>query len=636
MPLEALRPGDPTALGPYRLEGRLGRGGQGVVYLGRDPGGEPVAIKVLTGELDRAFARELAAARQVDEFCTARVISSDLDHDPPYVAAEYIDGPALSAMGVVRGAALTRLAIGTATALAAIHRAGVVHRDFKPGNVLMGPDGPRVIDFGIARLVGATVTKDGAAGTPPYMAPEQFTGEGVGPPVDLFAWGSTMVHAATGRPPFGNDTFAATAHRILHGEPELGELAEPLRSIVTRCLSKDPALRPTARQVLLELLGEEAAQPVEPASSGEADPAASSAPPPPAPGLGPAPAPAPAPGPVPAPSPASVPAPGHGPAPGPGPAPGHGPAPAVGPAPAPAVGPGSGSSRTQEPGRISRRRMLTGAVAAGAGVAVTGGLLWRFWPTDTASASSGARPSTGQSATTTPMGPSATPSATPTPTPTATPTPTPDGAVQPPPADPMALALAVEEALAETSLANLAFDGFLSQSSFKLDATGQVSLPPGALSDNARSDFAISVKPEDPADAPFSFAVREGELFMGGKRVYDPPGHDYIQAVRTTAGLEVLLDFVQLAPRVRRSGTSYSAVIPFSQSPEQFKGWIMAWTEQGDDNAFARDTVEWKLSLDRSNRPARFVVSWRSLIIGQTVSHTFTSVYSRWRAGAIQ
>ncbi|GAA4066086.1 serine/threonine-protein kinase [Nonomuraea soli] len=574
MPLDALRPGDPTVLGPYRLEGRLGRGGQGVVYLGRDPGGEPVAIKVLTGELDRAFARELAAARQVDEFCTARVISSDLDHDPPYVAAEYIDGPALSAMGVLRGAALTRLAIGTATALAAIHRAGVVHRDFKPGNVLMGPDGPRVIDFGIARLVGATVTKDGAAGTPPYMAPEQFTGENIGPPADLFAWGSTMVHAATGRPPFGNDTFAATAHRILHGEPELGELAEPLRSIVARCLSKDPASRPSARQVLLELLGEGATLPA----------------PPTPPGL-----------------------------------------------PAP-------SGPTASSGLLSRRRMLAGAVAAGAGVAVTGGLLWRFWPTDTASASSGAQPSTGRGTSTPPAGtnPGPSPSASggkpPSSTPPATPTPTPasDGAVQPPPAEPMALALAIEEALAATSLANLTFDGFLSQSSFKLDATGKVSLPPGALSDNARSDFEVSVKPEDPSDAPFSFAVREGELFMGGKRVYDPPGHDYIQAVRTTAGLEVLLDFVQLAPRVRRSGTRYNAVIPFSRSPEQFKAWIMTWTEQGDDNAFARDTVAWDLRLDRSNRPTRFVVSWRSLIIGQTVSHTFTSVYSRWREGAIQ
>ncbi|MET9343293.1 serine/threonine-protein kinase [Nonomuraea sp. NPDC003804] len=245
-------------IGPYRILRQLGQGGQGTVYLGQDEHGGLAAVKVMTGGIDRAFAREVAAARQVAEFCTARVLRVDLDHQPPYVASEYIDGPALAAVAPVRGAALTRLAIGTATALAAIHRAGVVHRDFKPGNVLIGPDGPRVIDFGIARLVDVTATREGASGTPPYMAPEQFRGLPVGPASDVFAWGATMVHAANGWPPFGNDTFAATAYRILHNEPALGELREPLRGIVARCLAKDPALRPSARDLLLELLGERA------------------------------------------------------------------------------------------------------------------------------------------------------------------------------------------------------------------------------------------------------------------------------------------------------------------------------------------------------------------------------------------
>ncbi|GAA3469041.1 serine/threonine-protein kinase [Nonomuraea roseola] len=245
-------------IGPYRIIRQLGQGGQGTVYLGQDRHGGLAAVKVMNGGIDRAFTREVAAARQVDEFCTARVLRADLDHQPPYVASEYIDGPALAAVAPVRGAALTRLAIGTATALAAIHRAGVVHRDFKPANVLIGPDGPRVIDFGIARLVDVTATKDGASGTPPYMAPEQFSGLPVGPASDVFAWGSTMVYAANGRPPFGSDTFAATAYRILHSEPDLGELPEPLRGIVARCLSKDPAGRPSARDLLLALLGERA------------------------------------------------------------------------------------------------------------------------------------------------------------------------------------------------------------------------------------------------------------------------------------------------------------------------------------------------------------------------------------------
>ncbi|HUR07318.1 MAG TPA: serine/threonine-protein kinase [Nonomuraea sp.] len=257
----ALRPGDPLRLGDYLITGRLGQGGQGVVYLGTGPGGERVAIKVMAGGraggIDRSAQREIAAARQVAEFCTARVITADLGSDPPYVVSEYIDGPSLADVAPLRGADLIRLAISTATALTAIHRAGVVHRDFKPGNVLMAKDGPRVIDFGIARLAGLTATKTGLAGTPPYMAPEQFGDGPVGAAGDVFAWGSTMAYAATGRPPFGGDTIAAVAYRILQAEPDLGDLPEPLRGIVARCLAKAPAARPTARDVLLELLGED-------------------------------------------------------------------------------------------------------------------------------------------------------------------------------------------------------------------------------------------------------------------------------------------------------------------------------------------------------------------------------------------
>ncbi|MBT2229775.1 serine/threonine protein kinase [Nonomuraea sp. NEAU-A123] len=257
----ALRPGDPPRLGDYLITGRLGQGGQGVVYLGTGPDGEQVAIKVMAagraGGIDRSAQREIAAARQVAEFCTARVITADLGYDPPYVVSEYIDGPSLADVAPLRGADLIRLAISTATALTAIHRAGVVHRDFKPGNVLMAKDGPRVIDFGIARLAGLTATKSGLAGTPPYMAPEQFGDGPVGAAGDVFAWGSTMAYAATGRPPFGGDTIAAVAYRILQAEPDLGDLPEPLRAIVARCLAKDPAARPTARDVLLELLGED-------------------------------------------------------------------------------------------------------------------------------------------------------------------------------------------------------------------------------------------------------------------------------------------------------------------------------------------------------------------------------------------
>ncbi|MQY02937.1 serine/threonine-protein kinase [Actinomadura macrotermitis] len=266
---EALRPDDPVRLGSYRLTGRLGEGGQGVVYRAEAPGGGPVAVKLLrTGlepgsEARARFLRELDAAKRVARFCTAAVLDADVDGAQPFIVSEFVDGPSLSqvvrAEGPRSGGALERLAVGTATALAAIHQAGIVHRDFKPHNVLLGPDGPRVIDFGIARaLDGATITADGMIGTPAYMAPEQVAGERAGPPADVFAWGSTVVFAACGRPPFGSDALHAVLLRIRDGEPDLGGLTGALGALVARCLDKDPARRPKAAEVLRALLGEEA------------------------------------------------------------------------------------------------------------------------------------------------------------------------------------------------------------------------------------------------------------------------------------------------------------------------------------------------------------------------------------------
>ncbi|MBB2743903.1 UNVERIFIED_ORG: EmrB/QacA subfamily drug resistance transporter [Microbispora rosea subsp. rosea] len=268
--LRALRADDPRQVGLYRLLGLLGEGGQGTVYQGLAPGGEPVAVKLLHARFagdDRArarFAAELDHARRVAAFCTARVLDADVAGDRPYIVSEFVAGPSLGEViasgGPVTGGALERLAIATVTALAAIHEAGVVHRDFKPGNVIMGADGPRVIDFGIARALDATGTMSSAVvGTPAYMAPEQIAGQAVGPAADVFAWACTIAHAATGATPFGQDSIPAVMHRILHADPDLGPLTGaltgPLREILTACLAKDPARRPAARQILLSLLG---------------------------------------------------------------------------------------------------------------------------------------------------------------------------------------------------------------------------------------------------------------------------------------------------------------------------------------------------------------------------------------------
>ncbi|MEU8364251.1 serine/threonine-protein kinase [Nonomuraea sp. NPDC048882] len=261
--MNALIAGDPQHIGEYWLAGRLGAGGQGVVYDAYDGEGRRVALKVLHATGDQAgrdrFAKEAAAAGRVASFCTARVLDSDLSGSRPYIVSEYVPGPSLR-QAITQGRRFTgddlhRLATAVATALTAVHDAGVIHRDLKPDNVLLGPDGPRVIDFGIARTADMSLTRTGeVAGTPTYMAPEVFMGQRAGAPADVFAWGAIMVFAATGADPFRADNLGGVMHQVLSAQPDLGGLPPRLATLVAAAMDKDPAARPTARDLLLALV----------------------------------------------------------------------------------------------------------------------------------------------------------------------------------------------------------------------------------------------------------------------------------------------------------------------------------------------------------------------------------------------
>ncbi|MER6577685.1 protein kinase [Nonomuraea sp. NPDC001023] len=263
--LRPLRSGEPREVAGYRLLGRLGDGGQGSVFLGRDARGGHAAVKVLHPRLlgderaTRRFLRESTTAAKVAGARTARIYGSGLAEGRPYIVSEFIDGPSLHDLvldgGPLTGGELDRLAAGTITALTAIHGAGIVHRDFKPSNVLMGQDGPRVIDFGIAKDVDVSTTASSVVGTPGYMSPEQIAGEGATAASDVFSWAATLGFAATGEPLFGRDSIPAVMNRILHAEPDLREVPEPLRAVLAACLAKEPGARPSAEEVLARLLG---------------------------------------------------------------------------------------------------------------------------------------------------------------------------------------------------------------------------------------------------------------------------------------------------------------------------------------------------------------------------------------------
>jgi len=597
---EALRPGDPPYLGGYRIERRLGEGGQGLVYLGVSPSGEKVAIKVLrsrplAGDAS-AISREIAAARQVAEFCTASILDVALDHDPPYIVSEYVEGPTLQQVikteGVRTGAALQRLAVATITALAAIHQAGVVHRDFKPGNVLLGPDGPRVIDFGIARILDLSTTTGTAAGSPPYMAPEHFTGGRVGPEADVFAWGSTMVFAATGKPPFGDDHLAAVAYRILHAEPELSALPDPLREVVRRCLAKEPAQRPTAHQVLLWLLNR-----ADSASAGALE---------------------------------------------------QGRAVARGAEiPAPATVPPAGRS-------VSRRKVVAAAGALAAALAASGAVVaYRIWegrgtpggqaPGGTArplaepAATGGGSP--GVSATPVSGTGSATPRPDGTASPSASPAATTPETPSAPPGTPLELAAAIDAAIAATPCADFDFRGGFTQSDWHVTAKGRLIHGGRPEYANTQYDMVVSYPYGGPdrviiVDRDGYAVQRRNAKFALQITEDDKQPPLYAQAahmVFALSSMRSVIELVAATPRLQRKGRTYTGGFPIRRAGADLRLYLLHW--DGAKRRPSEGYVSYTLTIDERDRPTRLRLSWQTSFDGAILASVFITRYHGWRDG---
>jgi hypothetical protein len=261
--MRGLRDADPRTIGRFRLVGVVGAGGMGQVFLGIAPDGRLAAVKQVlaaaddNGTFGARFAREVEASRRVSGAYTAAVLDADPTAVTPWLASVFVAGPSLldavTAHGPLPEAALRRLAAGLAVALVEIHRVGLLHRDLKPGNVLLAEDGPRVIDFGIAQATtdpGRLTASGALIGSPGYMSPEQVEGAPLTPASDIFALGGVLTFAATGSPPFGHVTVPALLYRVLAVDPDLGRVPPGMRPLVAACLAKDSARRPTPEQIL--------------------------------------------------------------------------------------------------------------------------------------------------------------------------------------------------------------------------------------------------------------------------------------------------------------------------------------------------------------------------------------------------
>ncbi|MEV0620973.1 WD40 repeat domain-containing serine/threonine protein kinase [Nonomuraea sp. NPDC050404] len=251
--IAGLRAGDPAEVAEYRLTGRLAD----EVFVGQSRAGERVVVRLMPSEMEpEPFLRAMEPLRSMSAVGTAQILTAGVSGERAYLVTEFVDGPALQESGgSFDEVGLYRLAVGTITALVAVHQAGLVHGDIRPGNVLLGPDGPRVIDAGLEQAMAEASVATRKVAVPAYTAPERLRGADAGPAADVFSWAATMVFAVLGASPFDGGSMSATVERILNGRPDLPDLGE-LHELIVQCLNKDPAARPAANEVLLRLVGQ--------------------------------------------------------------------------------------------------------------------------------------------------------------------------------------------------------------------------------------------------------------------------------------------------------------------------------------------------------------------------------------------
>ncbi|MEV4060233.1 serine/threonine protein kinase [Nonomuraea dietziae] len=574
---------DPRQIGPYRIVGRLGAGGMGVVYAGLGPDGVRIAVKLIHAsfaadpEFRARFAREISVLGRVRGVCTARIIASDANTARPWLAAEYVPGPTLEeyvqANGPLQGDRWFGLVAGLAEALAAVHAVGVVHRDIKPSNVILSPSGPRLVDFGIARaLDGTSVTRSGTLiGTPGWVSPEEYRSTPAATAADVYGWGMLAVYAATGRPPYGTGRPEVLALRVLNDPVDTSAIPGSLRELVDRSLAKDPLSRPSTQEVLEAVsrvwriggadeltarLERTWVLPVE-----------------------------------------DVPWP---------------------------VRKGGGGRRTA---------MAYVAAVLVLGVGAAGAL--RLLPeedqpstrstlTATAMASTPPSPDTSSSE------PTSSSETMPSSEPTSASPSTPEQFE--PPRTPTELAAALDLALEANPTASFSFQGGMTQSSAHATATGRT-----VTTEHGGNDLDMLVEAGD--DRP-----RARYVVLGGDTLH--PGDEQLSVLRSdspewvalmiagTAGPSIIREVVANSTRMRRRGHTYTGTMAIDQTSGLLRALLDSW-EGGDvERTRPRSYLTYSLSTDPDGRPRRFRLTWCVPTGDSGIYRSdFITTYRDWRAG---